>query len=188
MQLTLIRHGITQGNRDRLYYGSTDLPLLPEGVAELEALRATGAYPKAPCFYTSGMIRTEQTLAALYGNVPHEILQGLRELDFGAFEMKTYEQLKDDPDYQIWCTGDVEANVCPGGESGMQVLSRSLAALEPLIAQNQDAVCITHGGIIGGVLAHWFPEGNRFSWTPQPGHGFIVTIVDGVPKKADPIL
>lgn len=188
MQLTLIRHGITQGNRDRLYYGSTDLPLLPEGVAELEALRATGTYPKPQLFFTSGMLRTEQTLAALYGNVPHEVLRGLRELDFGAFEMKTYEQLKDDPDYQIWCTGNVEDNVCPGGESGTQVLRRSLAALEPVLSRNQDAVCITHGGIIGGVLAHWFPEGTRFDWTPKPGHGFIVTVIDGVPKKAAPIL
>ena len=29
MKLTLLRHGITEGNRRRLYYGSTDLPLLP---------------------------------------------------------------------------------------------------------------------------------------------------------------
>ena len=27
----LIRHGITRGNQERLYYGSTDLELAPEG-------------------------------------------------------------------------------------------------------------------------------------------------------------
>ena len=35
MKLTLLRHGITEGNRRRLYYGSTDLPLLSEGWAAL---------------------------------------------------------------------------------------------------------------------------------------------------------
>ena len=32
----LIRHGITDGNKRRLYYGSTDLPLAPEGIAALK--------------------------------------------------------------------------------------------------------------------------------------------------------
>ena len=32
MRLTLLRHGETEANRRRLYYGATDLPLLPEGV------------------------------------------------------------------------------------------------------------------------------------------------------------
>ena len=31
MKLTLIRHGITEGNARRLYYGAADIPLLPEG-------------------------------------------------------------------------------------------------------------------------------------------------------------
>ena len=84
MKLTLLRHGITEGNRRRLYYGSTDLPLLQEGWEALEDLRAQGGYPTATRYYTSGMIRTEQTLLALYGPVSHEVLPGLREMDFGA--------------------------------------------------------------------------------------------------------
>ena len=71
MKLTLLRHGITEGNRRRLYYGSTDLPLLQEGWEALEDLRAQGGYPTATRYYTSGMIRTEQTLLALYGPVSH---------------------------------------------------------------------------------------------------------------------
>ena len=103
MKLTLLRHGITEGNRRRLYYGSTDLPLLQEGWEALEDLRAQGGYPTATRYYTSGMIRTEQTLLALYGPVSHEVLPGLREMDFGAFEMRSYEELP---------AGD---NASPGG-------------------------------------------------------------------------
>ena len=39
MKLTLIRHGITHGNKYGLYYGATDLPLLEEGIAELRERR-----------------------------------------------------------------------------------------------------------------------------------------------------
>ena len=58
-----IRHGLTEGNLRRWYYGSTDIPLAPEGFAALESLRDAGIYPElgdADC-YTSGMLRTEQT-------------------------------------------------------------------------------------------------------------------------------
>lgn len=187
MKLTLIRHGITRGNREKLYYGSTDLPVLPEGLEALAALRQKGGYPTAAAYYTSGMIRTEQTLQALYGDVPHLVLPGLREIDFGDFEMLTYEALKDRPDYMAWITGDHEANVCPRGESGVQVTRRALAALEPVLGLDQDAVCITHGGVIGGLLSAWFPGGNRFTWTPAPGHGFQVTWENGRPVSARPV-
>ena len=44
MKLTLIRHGITRGNLERLYYGSTDLPLLPESAERLKKRAALGAF------------------------------------------------------------------------------------------------------------------------------------------------
>ena len=182
MKLTLIRHGITEGTLKKLYYGSTDLPLLPEGAARLEELKAMGGYPLAKRYFTSGMLRTEQTLAVLYGNVEHDSLPGLREIDFGDFEMKTYEELCSDPSYLAWITGNNEANVCPGGESGVIVTDRALAALAPVIASGEDAVVITHGGVIGGVLAKWFPGGSgRYEFTPEPGRGFTVEFKGGAP-------
>lgn len=184
MKLTLLRHGITEGNRRRLYYGSTDLPLLSEGWAALEALRTRGGYPQATQYYTSGMIRTEQTLLALYGPVPHEVLPGLREMDFGTFEMRAYEELKHDPAYLAWLEGDVEANLCPGGESGHIVTKRALEALAPILEAEEDAVCVTHGGVIGGLLAQWFPSAEgRYAWTPAPGSGFQIAFQHGIPEE-----
>ena len=91
MKLTLLRHGETDGSRRDLYYGAADIPALPESLAALHENAA--AYPRAARYYTSGLLRTEQTLAALYGDVPHVQLPGLREMDFGDFEMKSYQQL-----------------------------------------------------------------------------------------------
>lgn len=180
MKLSLIRHGITTGNKQKLYYGSTDLPLHEDGIKELLELKERFVYPHAEAYYTSGMLRTEQSFKALYGDLPHKVLRDIREVDFGDFEMRTYEELKKDPAYLEWIEGDNEANICPNGESGNLVTERAVKALEGVIAEGRDAVCITHGGVIGGVLSRWFPgKDGRYRFTPAPGHGYAVTF-DGM--------
>ena len=66
-------------------------------------------------------------------------------MDFGIFEMRSYEELKDTPEYQTWLAGDNEANIPPNGESGVQMRKRVLNALADL---KEDTCIITHGGVI----------------------------------------
>lgn len=189
MKLALIRHGATEGNERRLYYGRTDLPLSEKGIRDLARLRGNGGYPAAARYYTSGMRRTEQTLELLYGPVPHTALPELREMDFGAFEMKSYEQLRDDPAYRAWISGDNEANICPGGESGRQLLARARRGVAELLDREEDAAAVVHGGVIACLMADWFPEAgrNRYEWTPQPGCGFLVRFEGGRPTEFRPL-
>lgn len=171
--LYLIRHGKTAANEAHLYCGSSDLPLSPTGEAELGQLR----YSLPPArFLTSGMKRTEQTLALLFGDVPHEQNPDFREIDFGRFELHSYEELKNDPDYQVWMTGDNHRNIPPNGESGAQMEERVLSALEKLQEEDVPTVLITHGGVIACIMAHLFPQENknRYQWQPEPGHGYAV--------------
>ena len=122
----LLRHGRTEANRRRLYCGSTDLPLSPEGAAELRRLAERGGYPPIAGLrvITSGLRRTAETLLAIYGPVPFAPEPGFREMDFGDFEGKSYELLRDDPAYQAWITGENEQNRCPHGESGADMTRR----------------------------------------------------------------
>lgn len=189
MKLALIRHGVTEGNERRLYYGRTDLPLSEEGIRDLVRLRGNGGYPAAARYYTSGMRRTEQTLELLYGPVPHTALPELREMDFGAFEMKSYEQLREDPAYRVWISGDNEANICPGGESGRQLLARARRGVSELLDRGEDAAAVVHGGVIACLMADWFPGAsrNRYEWTPRPGCGFQVCFEGGIPMEFRPL-
>ena len=187
MKLTLIRHGRTIGNINGLYYGKTDLPLVEEGVDALEQLKRDHRYPTAKHYYTSGMLRAEQTFRILYGETPHEIVPDLREIDCGDFEMRSYEQLKDDPAFQEWITGDNEANICPNGESGNAVTERALAALAPIIEAGEDAVIITHGGVIGGVLCRLFGKGTRYDYRVDPGFGFMVEFSGATPISIEKV-
>ena len=84
MKLTLIRHGMTYGNKYGLYYGATDLPLLEEGIAELRQRKLTHIYPTATRYYASPLQRTQQTLREIYGDVPFTVVDGLREMNFGV--------------------------------------------------------------------------------------------------------
>lgn len=170
----LIRHGKTPANEARLYCGSTDLELSEAGIAELKGRRYDFSVDR---YITSGMIRTEQTLRILFGDVPFTRERELREVDFGIFEMKSYEQLKDDGDYQAWLTGDNEANTPPGGESGQAMTARVLQAYRKIAALPGDTVIVTHGGVIAAILASLYPgEGkSRYQWQPKPGCGYAIS-------------
>ena len=171
--LYLIRHGKTRANVEHLYCGSTDLPLSPEGRRELQTLHYSAEGVR---FLTSGMRRTEETLELLFGPVPHQTDPRFREVDFGDFEMKSYEMLKEVPAYQQWLTGDNEKNVPPNGESGEQMGIRVREGLQALLAQGQDTVLVTHGGVIALLMAELFPkeQKNRYQWQPSPGHGYVI--------------
>jgi len=174
MILYLIRHGRTFANEQHIYCGSTDLPLLEQSISEISSAR--NLYPSAQEYYISGMIRTHQTLECIYGAVDYKVIPGLREIDFGEFEMHSYDELKDDPQYQAWISGDNHRNICPGGESGEQMTQRALEAFRSIVQKKQNAVIITHGGVISAIMTELFPEENknRFTWQPAPAHGYAI--------------
>ncbi len=171
--LFLIRHGKTIANELGLYCGSTDLPLSDEGRKKLVELNYNISSVR---FITSGMKRTEETLELLFGNIPHEQNKAFRELNFGRFEMKSYDDLKDDGDYQRWISGDNELNVAPDGESGAQLKKRVIEAFEALYPLTCDTAIVTHGGVIALIMDRIFPEEkkSRYQWQPKPGHGYEI--------------
>lgn len=177
----LLRHGITEANRLHRYCGSTDLPLDETALAEFHAKNLRYPDPGSYRVLTSGMLRTEQTLQEIYGTIPHEIIPDFREIDFGVFENKSYEELKDDPAYQAWLTGDNEQNVCPGGESGAQMSQRVLAAWDSLA---EDTLLVAHGGVIACLMAHLFPEEekSRYQWQPKPFGGYAIEFTEQGPR------
>ncbi|MBR2640421.1 MAG: histidine phosphatase family protein [Oscillospiraceae bacterium] len=179
----LFRHGITEGNKRRLYYGSTDIPLIEEGIEAIKIRREAGIYPELSGFkvITTDLKRTEQTLFEMYGReVPHETDPRMREFSFGDFEMKSYEELKNREDYQAWITGDNWRNICPNGESGEIMLNRSLDAMEDYIGT--DCIIVCHGGVIAGLMLTWFPGDETaehfYAWQPKPSEGYRIDFDD----------
>lgn len=177
----LLRHGITKANRLHRYCGSTDLPLDEAALDEFRSIPHHYPDPAGYRVLTSGMLRTEQTLREIYGDLPHTIAPAFREIDFGQFENKSYDELKDDPSYQRWLTGDNDKNICPGGESGAQMARRVLSAWESL---DDDTLLVSHGGVIACIMAHLFPQEpkSRYQWQPAPFCGYELRFTENGPS------
>ncbi len=171
MTIYLIRHGKTEANEKHLYCGSTDIGLSEKGKEALCKLEYRISDVRR---ITSGMRRTNETFKLLFGDVPFGIEPRFREVDFGIFEMHSYEQLKNTTLYQTWISGDNENNIPPWGESGAQMKKRVLEAFSEL---QEDTLVITHGGVIATIMEHLFPEEgkNRYQWQPKPGYGYAIS-------------
>ena len=179
--LYLLRHGQTPATEGKIFCGATDVPLSANGRRWLLELRDGGGYPAlSGCrVVTSGMKRTEETLAVLYGAVAHDCDPRLREMNFGRFEMQTFEQLDTLPEFQAWLNDAYGKAICPGGENSEMMQRRVNAAIEELLQQEtRDTLVVTHGGPISFLMNRWFP-GQRehlFAWQPQFGRGYALTV------------
>ena len=54
------------------------------------------------------------------------------------------------------------------------------AAIARVLASEEDAVCVVHGGVTAGLMMTWF-GGGRYDYSVKPGTGFTVTFRDGKP-------
>ena len=177
-RLHLLRHGLTKGNMEGRYIGSgSDLPLCPEGRAQLEALKGRFAYPPAEVVFTSPLLRARQTAEILYPGAKTIVLDDLREMAFGSFEGRTPQQLVHDPAFAAWL-GPTKEEVPPGAESRQAFAERTGGMLMKLFeyllkAHIRQAACITHGGVIMNMLArHALPQRPPEQWMTDPGAGY----------------
>ncbi|MDD3192540.1 MAG: histidine phosphatase family protein [Oscillospiraceae bacterium] len=175
IQVYLIRHGKTAGNLKRAYIGSTDQPLSKQGREELLAM---GRLAVPDALWRSPLRRCGETAAILYPAVPAQVCADLRECDFGAFEGKTYDQLKDEPGYRRWldCGGTVPF---PGGEDPMAFRARSRLAFGSIAADTAKRypggtlAVVCHGGTIMAVLeAFSDPRSSFYDWQAPNGGGY----------------
>ena len=160
MELILIRHAATVGSAERRYTGQTDnRPLSEHGKRELTDRKAQGKYPSADALYVSPMSRCIETARILYPMLVPVYLNSLAELDFGSFEGKTYDQLKDDPAYRRWVeTSGMAAP--PGGESGQEFSQRLHGAIRHIADDSitrgiRRAAVVTHGSCITNIMAQF---------------------------------
>lgn len=177
--LYLIRHGITQGNLDGKYIGQTNLSLCPEGAKAIESLCADDIYPEVGKVYSSPLARCLETAEIIYPEHKLMIVDELSEMNFGDFEGKTSDQLKDLREYTDWLKGGMDA--CPpNGEKFGDFTLRCIDGLDTILRDMMKkdirrAACVTHAGVITNLLAGWgLPKGRPADFMCSPGDGFEI--------------
>lgn len=179
MELLLIRHGAVPGNLRGEYIGSTDQPLAPEGVAQAQARQ--GDMPPVDKLWVSPMLRCVQTAELLFPAMGQIPVADLRECDFGDFEQRTWEELKDDPAYQRFLSGDPGA-AFPNGESVECFLERSRQGITQVVEQARElgitrAAIVAHGGtIMAAMSAFTRPSRGFYDWQVRNCGGYLVSV------------
>ena len=110
MLIYLLRHGLTEYNAQKRYQGQRDIPLSPEGAAQL---RKADFDPDV--VYVTPLQRTSQTAKIVFPHAKLVVVDGLKEMCFGSFEGRNFIEMEHDPDYQAWVQANCESS-CPDGE------------------------------------------------------------------------
>ncbi|MEE2999167.1 MAG: histidine phosphatase family protein [Pseudomonadota bacterium] len=107
--------------------------------------------PKDAVWLTSGLPRTTQTAAAL-GGVDCRIVKGLMEQDFGDWNGRSWQDLRDNQTRKFWMNFATEAP--PGGESFVQMVDRVSRTIEELSIEyeGRDIIAVAHAGTIRAAL------------------------------------
>ena len=179
LELVCIRHGRTQWNKDKRYLGHTDIGILEESQTELllvkEALEGR-TFHKVFC---SDLKRCRETLDLIYPSLPGQVVYDhrLREMDFGDWEGRTYDQLKHLSMYRDWLDNP-QMVTPPGGESWGQFQQRLADFMDSLACVMKGnyndntadpALLVTHGGVIRQLAAMTIPDLMFWDVTVDPG-------------------
>lgn len=186
MRLVFIRHGKTEGNTEHRYIGRTDEALCPEGRQEIAELRSTleDVLPGSGSpgvLFVSTMKRCAESAALLFPDMEQRAVDDFREYDFGVFEGKNYEELKNDPDYSRWIASDGKLSF-PAGE-GMEkyknrvrdAFEETLKLLKTQMSDDKIAAFVVHGGTIMSILSKYHEDAKGYyDYQCKNADGYVV--------------
>ena len=135
MKIWMIRHGMTAGNREQRYVGTTDEPLCEEGRQQILAKGQMIALDyDIQNIYVSPMRRCRETAAILYPWSGQTVIDDFRECSFGTFEYRNYQELNGNSDYQAWIDSGGMIGF-PEGENQKEFCGRVQKAFEKCILE-----------------------------------------------------
>lgn len=189
LELSLIRHGLTASNEAHKYLGRTDEGLSEAGRRRLQADCRRGKFP-ADILFSGPMRRCRETAELLFGVRECLLIPEWTEIDFGDFEGKSYEELRENPDYQAWLNSGGRLPF-PRGESREQFIERTMKGYERLLSllSGQEAVraaagrggtvrvtAVVHGGTVMALCSTLF-GGDYFDYQIPCGGEYQCPII-----------
>lgn len=149
MKLTVLRHGETTANRDRITQGQTDTDLTEAGYEQARNVAQTLEGERYDLIVSSDLRRCTETTREIVVHLnatPVRYDARLREYSYGIHQGKPTTSW-DWPDSLN--DRDIDAKA-PGGESARDVAQRVAAALNELYRRDPSSrvLVVTHGGVI----------------------------------------
>lgn len=170
IKIYFVRHLKTKGNYEKRYIGRTD-----EGLYEAEKQTQLTNLKGIQTVYSSPMKRCIETARLLAPGKAPVIIEGLKEIDFGEFENKCYEELKDNPDYISFIASNGTGST-PQGENAIAFKNRCCNAFAGIVQSfqknsNPVILIVCHGGTIMSILERYEVQQRDF-YDYQVKNGF----------------
>lgn len=165
----LIRHGESEGNQRRTYCGWTDVPLTEAGEAQARSLGSCLPQPAPYHLLTSDLCRARDTATILSEawNVPITVDKGFREMHFGAFENRTWQDINEKYPALVkqWMDNGFYGRT-PEGESLEDLYHRILPLYREYLGlwRGTNWALVAHSGVIQAVLAMELTGSHEAHW------------------------
>lgn len=176
-KLILIRHGQTEMNANRVYFGRLDPPLNEVGLNQVKKAREKFLDCMYDRIYSSPLKRARETAEICnHRSFEIEYVDDLMEIDFGIFEGLTYEEIsRKYPDEikkaeEEWQTYNYET-----GESLMDMQKRVINFLKSLDFSKTN-VLVAHWGVINCILSHYMSGNLDTYWKFKVENGGIAVL------------
>lgn len=169
MELYLIRHTAVDVAAG-IAYGQTDVPLKPTFEVEAAIVKENLEGIVFDQVWTSPLSRASKL--ATYCGYPNATIDNrLKEINFGEWEMQTWQQISDDSRSDKWFEEWI-TETPPGGESFKMQYDRVVEFIEEIKKQKAKKVAaFAHGGVIAcaNVYAGVCGLSDAFSIIPPYG-------------------
>lgn len=182
MNLYLIRHGETDYNKRKLFYGATDVPLNQTGVSQALALQEKLAWLPADLpVFTSKLQRAVQTAELVFPVQKKTELSCFNEKDFGCWEGLTADEIgeKYPDEWRSWLDDPLGVTP-PAAEPFAHFRQRVLKGFDQLLQDNQDAALVAHGGVLRVIIQFCVPEKDFWTIDITQGNYTVIQFQQGV--------
>jgi broad specificity phosphatase PhoE len=152
-RLVLARHGETEWSRTGRHTGRTDIPLTARGREQAERLGHDLRGRTFSRVLSSPLLRALDTcrLAGFGDRV--ELVDDLREWDYGAYEGRTRVQIAAEvPGWTVWTHGIID------GESLADLGRRADRVIDATLPIGGDVLLFSHGHFLRVLAARWIEQ------------------------------
>ncbi len=169
MEIFVVRHGESEGNRDNKFRGRTDFPLTERGRSQAEETgKELTKFGKFDVIFTSPLIRAKETAEIISKFLKTNVIpvEELNNIKLGEWEGKSKNFIKENypEEWRLWITEPEKLKI-KNGEEIDHIRERTMKWIRKTVEENYERILIvTHRAVIKPMLAGILDVNPPYFW------------------------